>query len=196
MTNYWLCKQEPSSYSLAHLEREGSTIWDGVHNALALKHLRSMRPGDLAFFYESGEVRSIVGVMRVLSDPRRDPKDPTSFVVDMEFVRRLNHPIPLKVVKEDPKFKGFDLVRLSRLSVMPVPDEQPDSHQPENVGDPETEEEVIACESHEQRETEDEDAQVISREIEKRHASDPLPPRHPREIVSPASGPSEGRRSL
>ena len=120
MTNYWLCKQEPTSYSLAHLERERSTAWDGVHNAVALKHLRSMRPGDLAFFYESGEVRSIVGVMRVLSDPRQDPKDPTSFVVDMEFVRRLNHPIPLKVVKEDPKFKGFDLVRLSRLSVMPV----------------------------------------------------------------------------
>ena len=121
MTNYWLCKQEPTSYSLAHLERERSTVWDGVHNALALKHLRSMRPGDLAFFYESGEVRSIVGVMRVFSDPRQDPKDPTSFVVDMGSVRRLRHSIPLKLVKANPEFKGFALVRLSRLSVMPVP---------------------------------------------------------------------------
>ena len=123
MTNYWLCKQEPISYSFVHLERERSTVWDGVHNALALKHLRSMQPGDLALFYESGKVRSIVGVMRVLSDPRPDPRDPTSFVVDMEFVSRLSHPIPLKVVKKDPKFKGFALVRLSRLSVMPVPQE-------------------------------------------------------------------------
>ena len=121
MTNYWLCKQEPTSYDFSHLEREGKTIWDGVHNALALKHLRSMRSGDLAFFYESGKVRSIVGVMRVLSDPRPDPRDPTSFVVEMGSVRRLSHPVPLKLVKANPKFKGFALVRLSRLSVMPVP---------------------------------------------------------------------------
>ncbi|MGI0055515.1 MAG: EVE domain-containing protein [Thermoplasmata archaeon] len=118
---YWLLKEEPTHYSYADLTREGRTRWDGVHNALALRHLRSMKVGDLAFFYHTGEERACVGVVRVTSAPRPDDRDPrTSVVVDVEPVRALERPVTLSEMKVDPVFTGFALVRIGRLSVVPV----------------------------------------------------------------------------
>ena len=119
----WLAKQEPSSYSFRSLVRDRTTEWDGVHNALALRHLRAMRRGDEVFFYESGEVRSIVGVMKVDGAPHPDPRDARgSWSVKVRCVRALARPVRLAEIKADPAFAGFDLLRISRLSVLPVPD--------------------------------------------------------------------------
>ncbi|HLM92062.1 MAG TPA: EVE domain-containing protein [Thermoplasmata archaeon] len=120
---HWLVKQEPSSYSYPDLEREGRTRWDGVHNALALQHLRAMRPGDEAYFYHSGEERACVGVLRVTSLPHPDDDDPRrSWWFEVKPVRRLPRPVPLGEIRADPAFAGFELLRMSRLSVLPVPD--------------------------------------------------------------------------
>lgn len=123
---YWLLKTEPSDYSYDDLERDGSTVWDGVGNNLALKHMRAVRPGDEALIYHTGKERSIVGIARVTSDPYLDPKAPDSkrVVFDIEPLRRLPNPVTLRQVKDDPSMQGFDLVRIPRLSVMPVSPER------------------------------------------------------------------------
>jgi predicted RNA-binding protein with PUA-like domain len=118
---YWLFKQEPSSYSYSQLESDGRTVWDGVSNNLALKHLRSVRNGDRAFFYHTGDEKQIVGIMEITSDPRPDPKDRSLVIVDVKPAGRLAKPVTLAAIKGDPGFAGWDLVRISRLSVMPVP---------------------------------------------------------------------------
>ena len=119
----WLVKEEPSHYSWADLERDGRTEWDGVHNALALRHLKSMAPGDEAIFYHSGDERSCVGIVGVVSAPRPDLADPRgSWSVEVRPLRALARPVPLSVIRADPRFEGFDLVRISRLSVLPVPE--------------------------------------------------------------------------
>lgn len=120
---YWLFKEEPTHYSFDRLVRDGRTAWDGITNNLALKNLRAARKGDLAFFYHSGEERSVVGIMKVVSNPYPDPKldDEKFAVVDVEPSRRLERPIRLNEIKADPKLARFDLVRLPRLSVMRVP---------------------------------------------------------------------------
>lgn len=119
---YWLFKQEPSSYSYSQLEKDGRTVWDGVANNLALKHLRGVRKGDKALFYHTGDEKQIVGIMDVVSDPYPDPKDRSMVVVDVAPSRRLR-PVTLEQIKSDRAFSGWELVRISRLSVMPVPDE-------------------------------------------------------------------------
>lgn len=103
------------------MERDGKTVWDGVANNLALKHLRSAKNGDLAFFYHTGDEKRIVGIMEVASDPYPDPKDPSLVVVDVKPARRLAKPVELEAIKRDPLFASWELVRISRLSVMPVP---------------------------------------------------------------------------
>jgi len=122
MPNYWLLKTEPSTYSFADLEREKRAVWDGVANALALKHLRSMKRGDLAFIYHTGDERQIVGIAEVTSDPYPDPKedDPKLAVVDLKPRERLPRPVTLAEIKATPSFQDFELVRMGRLSVMPV----------------------------------------------------------------------------
>jgi predicted RNA-binding protein with PUA-like domain len=122
MANYWLCKQEPSTYNLDNLEKEKKTTWDGVHNNLALKHLRQMKKGDLAFFYHSGDEKQIAGIMEITSEAYPNPKenDPRFVVVDVKFKRRLDRPVTLKEIKNNKKFKDWELLRISRLSVMPV----------------------------------------------------------------------------
>ena len=120
---HWLVKQEPSTYSWPRLVKDGRTRWDGVHNALALQHLRRMAVGDEAVFYHSGEERSCVGILRVASEPRPDPKDPRpSWFVEVVPVRPLARPVSLAEIRADPAFAGIELVRNSRLSVMPLPD--------------------------------------------------------------------------
>lgn len=118
---YWLFKQEPSTYSYSQLEKDGRTVWDGVANNLALKHLRTMRKGDKALFYHTGDEKQVVGIMDVVSDPYPDPKDSKMVVVDVRPAGRLARPVTLEQVKNDQAFAGWELVRISRLSVMPVP---------------------------------------------------------------------------
>ncbi|HEY7734558.1 MAG TPA: EVE domain-containing protein [Nitrososphaera sp.] len=118
---YWLFKQEPSSYSYTDLERDGRTTWDGVKNNLALKHLRTVRKGDKALFYHTGEEKQAVGMIEITSDPYPDHKDKSLVVVDVKPTGRLAKPITLGQIKGDPAFADWELVRISRLSVMPVP---------------------------------------------------------------------------
>lgn len=119
---FYLLKTEPTSYSWDDLERDGSTVWDGVKNYTAQKHVRDVREGDLALLYHTGRERRVVGIVRVISDAYPDPNEetPDLHVFDVEPVERLERPVPLAAVKDDPLFQGSDLVRLPRLSVMPV----------------------------------------------------------------------------
>jgi predicted RNA-binding protein with PUA-like domain len=119
---FWLLKTEPDDYSFADLERDGATVWDGIANNAALKHLRGARPGDLALVYHTGDERAAVGIAEVTSAPHPDSAadDQRLVVVDLKPVRRLARPVTLAAVKADPFFAGFALVREPRLSVMPV----------------------------------------------------------------------------
>ena len=122
----WLFKQEPTCYSFSDLERDGTTIWDGVANALARKYLRQVKPGDRIFFYHTGKEKSIIGEMKIAAGPTTDPKsdDPQSVVVEVKTVRRLANPVTLATIKADKLLAKWDLVRLPRLSVLPVTSEQ------------------------------------------------------------------------
>jgi predicted RNA-binding protein with PUA-like domain len=119
---YWLLKSEPHVYSYADLERDTKTIWDGVNNNLALKHIRTMKPGDLALIYHTGDERRAMGIAEVISEPYPDPSlnEEKRAVVDVKAVRPLPQPVTLQQVKADSAFEGFDLLRISRLSVVPV----------------------------------------------------------------------------
>ncbi len=119
---YWLLKTEPEEYSYCDLERDGTTVWEGVSNPLALKHLRTMEMGDLAFIYHTGKERRVIGVAEVVTQPYPDPKldDVKRVVVEVRAVRRVQEPITLTQIKQDRNFEGFDLLRLARLSIVPV----------------------------------------------------------------------------
>ena len=126
MVNYWLAKQEPSGprgYNFEQLKKEKTTVWDGVHNNLALKHMRERKPGDLVFFYHTGDERQAVGIMQVTSKPYSNPKEDVErfIVVDVKYKKTLKRPVTLDEMKKEKKFKDWELVRISRLSVMPVP---------------------------------------------------------------------------
>jgi predicted RNA-binding protein with PUA-like domain len=120
----WLFKEEPGCYSFADLERDGSTTWSGVTNALAQKHLRTIKKGDKVFFYHTGDEKAVVGVMEATADPTPDPDDPAGkrVVVTLKPLRKLNTPVTLAAIKADEAFAEWELVRISRLSVMPVPE--------------------------------------------------------------------------
>jgi predicted RNA-binding protein with PUA-like domain len=125
MPNYWLLKTEPSTFSFDQLERDGKTVWDGVRNNLALMHLRAMKPNDRLLIYHTGATKAVVGMAKVVSKPYPDPKqqDPRWVVVDVTPDGRLAKPVTLAAIKADPAFADFPLVRMSRLSVMPVSSE-------------------------------------------------------------------------
>ena len=120
----WLLKTEPDSYSWDDLVRDKKATWDGVSNALALKHIRSMKKGDLALIYHTGNEKQIIGVAEVTSNAYPNPKeaDERIAVVDLKPKSALKNPVTLETIKSDPAFKGWELVRISRLGVMPVPD--------------------------------------------------------------------------
>ena len=126
MSRWWLFKTEPSAYSFTQLESDGRATWDGVKNPLALKHLAAVAEGDRVFVYHTGDEKAVVGVARAVSPAYADPKksDAKLLVVDIEPVRALAKPVSLAAVKANRRFAGFDLVRLPRLSVMPVSDDQ------------------------------------------------------------------------
>ena len=123
---FWLFKEEPANYSYADLERDGSAVWGGVTNALARQHLRTVAVGDRVFYYHTGKEKAVVGEMRVVAGPRPDPSsdDAKGVAVEVEPVRALPRPVPLSRIKEDAALAGWDLVRLPRLSVVPVTPEQ------------------------------------------------------------------------
>ena len=123
MINYWLVKQEPSVYNYATLEKEKKTVWDGVHNNLALKYLNSIKKGDQGLFYHSGNEKQVVGIIMITSYPYSNPKedDKRYVVVDVKPAKPLKRPVTLQEMKKDPMFKNWELLRISRLSVMPVP---------------------------------------------------------------------------
>lgn len=120
---YFLAKTDPATYSLADLERDQSTTWDGVRNAQAVRAIQNMRPGDEVLIYHSGGASALVGLARVTSQPRPDPHDSKSQVVDLTFVRRLVRPVTLREIKESHLFDDWALIRQSRLSTMSAPDE-------------------------------------------------------------------------
>src|SRR2546422_11091611 len=118
----WLIKEEPEHYNYASLERDRRTVWSGVKNPLAQKHLRTIRKGDRIFYYHTGKEKAVVAVAKAASDAYRDPKDATLAVVDVVPERRLGRPGTLAAIQSDGAFASFPLVRISRLSVMPVTD--------------------------------------------------------------------------
>lgn len=122
----WLFKEEPSNYSFDELAKEKRTVWSGVKNPVAQKHLHAVKRGDRIFYYHTGNEKAIVGIARALGDAYVDPKDKTGkqAVVDVGPVRKLERPVTLSAIKADPSFASFALVRISRLSVMPVTDEE------------------------------------------------------------------------
>ena len=122
----WLVKTDPDTYSFADLAREGTTRWEGVKNALARRHLSSMKRGDAVLVYETGGVKAVVGMATVAKGPYPDAgsKDPKAVVVDLRAGKALPSPVPLAAAKSDPVLAKSPLVRMGRLSVMPVTDEE------------------------------------------------------------------------
>jgi len=123
---FWLLKTEPDVYSYGDLVRDGATVWDGIANNAALKHMRSMQPGDLALIYHTGDQRQAVGIAEITSAAYPDPlaSDPKLLVVDVRPIRPLTQPVKLAAVKAEPFFAGWALIREPRLSMMPVSAEQ------------------------------------------------------------------------
>ncbi len=122
MGNRWLLKTEPGDYSFPDLVRDGETVWDGVRAPQALKNISRMQAGDLALIYHTGKERAIVGTAEITRGPYPDPKEvgPRFLVVDVRAGAPLKSPVPLKVLKEKGFSPDWDLLRLPRLSVVPV----------------------------------------------------------------------------
>jgi len=121
---YFLAKTDPDTYSIDDFEKEGTTLWDGVHNNAALLFIQKMTVGDQVFIYESMSSKAIVGLAEVTTAPRKNENDPRpSWVVDMKFIKKYEKPLTLAEFKTNPAFKDFALVKQSRLSTMPVPED-------------------------------------------------------------------------
>ena len=120
----WLFKEEPTHYSFDELTKDKKTMWSGVKNPLAQKHLHAVKKGDRIFYYHTGDEKAVVGIATALGDAYPDPADKSgkAAVVDVAPARKLDRPVTLAEIKADPSFKTFPLVRISRLSVMPVTD--------------------------------------------------------------------------
>ncbi len=120
----WLVKEEPSNYNFAQFQKDGRTVWSGVKNPVAQKHLKSMAKGDRVFYYHTGKEKAIVGTARVAGAPYPDPADAEGRFYAVEFTcgDTLDVPVTLKAVKADPRFAEFAFTRVPRLSVMPVTD--------------------------------------------------------------------------
>ena len=122
----WLVKEEPSNYPYDAFVKDGGTTWSGVRNPLAQKHLRSIRKGDQVFYYHTGDEKSVIGIAKAAGAAYPDPEDRTgkALVVDLVPVRKLKRPVTLAEIKADKRFKDMPLVRIARLSVQPVTDDQ------------------------------------------------------------------------
>jgi predicted RNA-binding protein with PUA-like domain len=122
----FLVKEEPANYSFDTFVKDGGTTWTGVKNPLAQKHLRSIRKGDLVFYYHTGDEKQIVGIAKAAADAYPDPADASgkAHVVDLVPVKKLARPVTLAEIKADARFKEFPLTYMPRLSVMPVTEAQ------------------------------------------------------------------------
>ena len=120
----WLVKEEPEHYGYDRLERDRKTVWSGVRNPLAQKHLRAIHKGDRIFYYHTGKEKAVVAIARALGNAYPDPADKTGklYAVDIAPEKKLANPVSLAAIKADRAFASFPLVRMSRLSVMPVTD--------------------------------------------------------------------------
>jgi predicted RNA-binding protein with PUA-like domain len=126
--SYFLAKTDPETYSIDQLEKEKRTTWDGVNNPQAVRAIREMRPGDKVFIYHSGGKSgggnsAVVGLAKVVSEGRPDPKNPKSAVADFEFIGRIEPPVTLAEIKQSKLFDDWALVRQGRLSTMLAPPE-------------------------------------------------------------------------
>lgn len=123
---YWLIKSEPFKYSWEQFVKDGQTFWDGVRNYAARNNLRSMKKGDLTLWYHSNEGTEIVGIAKVVKEAYQDPTtdDPAWVVVDFKPYKKLKKPVTLAQVKADKRLADMDLVRLGRLSVQTVKEEE------------------------------------------------------------------------
>ena len=119
----YLFKEEPGNYNYDELARDGKTSWTGVKNPVAQRHLRGVKKGDRIFFYHTGDEKSVVGICRAAGDAYADPADKTGklYAVDVEPVKKLKNPVTLASIKADKRFAAWELTRIPRLSVMPVP---------------------------------------------------------------------------
>jgi predicted RNA-binding protein with PUA-like domain len=122
----WLVKEEPTHYSFDQFVADGSTVWSGVKNPLAQKNLRAMQEGDRVFYYHTGNEKAVVGTAKVTAAAYPDPKDKSGRLVVVELVpeKKLPRPVTLAEIKAAGRFADFQLVRLPRLSVMPVTEDQ------------------------------------------------------------------------
>lgn len=119
--NYYLAKSEPDVYSIHDLQKEHRTSWTGVRNPQAVRAIRQMKPGDRVFIYHSGGESAVVGVAKVVSEPKDDPKDTKSAFVDLEYISTIEPSVTLKEIKTSGEFDDWALVRQSRLSTMAAP---------------------------------------------------------------------------
>lgn len=120
--NYWLIKSDPEAYSFDNLAKDITTIWDGVRNAQARNYLKEMKKGDKLFFYHSGEERSIVGLAELVNEYFQDPTTDDSrwVAVKVKFMKKFKKPLSLNVIKKEKEFENIQLIKQSRLSVMPI----------------------------------------------------------------------------
>ncbi|MBL0358776.1 MAG: EVE domain-containing protein [Chitinophagaceae bacterium] len=123
---YWLVKSEPFKYSWDQFVKDKQTFWDGVRNYAARNNLRGMKKGDEVLFYHSNEGVEIVGIAKVAREAYQDPttEETAWLVVDLKPVRKLKKPVPLEVIKKELRLANMDLVRLGRLSVQAVKEEE------------------------------------------------------------------------
>jgi len=126
MANRWLFKTEPKAYSFQQLQKDKQTVWDGVKNSLALKHLARVKKGDAVLIYHTGGEKAVVGIAHALVGAYPDPakRDPKLLVVELRPVKALARPVSLSEMRANRRLAKFDLLRLPRLSVMPVNEEQ------------------------------------------------------------------------
>jgi predicted RNA-binding protein with PUA-like domain len=124
--SYWLIKSEPEVYSWDQLVKDKQTRWDGIRNYAARLHLRSMKKGDEIFFYHSNKGTEIVGIAKVTKEAYPDPtsSDPAWFAIDVKEEKKLAKPVSLEQIKKEKKLSAMALVRISRLSVQPVTEEE------------------------------------------------------------------------
>jgi len=120
--NYWLVKADPDTdYSIDDLQKDGETAWTGVHNNAAILHIQKMKPGDKVYFYHSQKQKAIVGLAEVSSEPYENKEDSRrSWAMKLAFVKKYDQPLGLDIIKQAPECQDFALVRIGRLSVMPV----------------------------------------------------------------------------
>jgi predicted RNA-binding protein with PUA-like domain len=120
---YFLAKTDPQTYSLDDLKTEGTTEWDGVRNPAAVNAIKTMKPGDNVIIYHSQKEAAVVGLAKVVSEPRPDEDDSRSWVADFQYVKHAKRPVSLREIKESHQFDDWALVRMGRLSTMSAPKE-------------------------------------------------------------------------